>query len=354
MQGSAKKNLFMLKKLCGADGLKNVLLVSTMWENVDGSLGSSREGELTNTEEFWGFLIRSGARVKRHDNGRESAMRLLKELVKNKKMAMSIQQEMVTEGKTLDQTQAGKELDSELQVQRDKFKRELAEVQEMVQEAMKARDQESAEALREHKADTQRKLDKILQGREDLKMTLEEMHAERFAELEKKHREQKEEVERKHEEETRRRSVLEQELKAQMDLLTRALGMSKLPARDSDTGSPAILESPVPSPISEPSLDILTQASGVSELPTLDSGTISPAIPERPVPSSLPELSLNLLDRKLEVSELPARDSDTGLPAIHESPAPSSISKPSRTRDHVSLALSEEWYSFLGPNENFL
>lgn len=223
MQGSAKKNLFMLKKLCGEDGLKNVLLVSTMWEVFNESKGYSREQQLVNTEEFWGVLVHSGARVKRHDNSRESAMALLEELVQNKKMAMSIQKEMVTEGKTLDQTQAGIELEFELQKQKEKSKHELAELQETMRQAMAASDHESSEALRQHKADMQQKIDKIRRQREDLRVTMEAMHAEKFAELEKSHQEQWEEIKRAHEEET-------QELKAQVEHVTRRLDESNSPA----------------------------------------------------------------------------------------------------------------------------
>ncbi|MBE3042613.1 hypothetical protein IMZ48_08560 [Candidatus Bathyarchaeota archaeon] len=306
MQGSAKKNLFMLKKLCGADGLKNVLLVSTMWEIVDENTGSSREQELVNTEEFWGVLIRSGARVKRHDNGRESAMRLLKELVQNKKMAMSIQKEMVTEGKTLDQTQAGIEIESELQRQREKFKQELAEVQEMMHEAMEARDQEAAEALRQHKADTQRKLDKIVQERKDLKMTMQAMHVEKFAELDKKHQEQMEEVERKHKMETDRRSALEQELKAEMDLLTRRLEVGGLSARDS-----------------------LTRRLGVGSLSARNSDG-GPAV-------------------RLEVGSSSVRNSLTRSLGVGRFPAVPSPPGPCHIRKRSSVALCGKLYCLLGP-----
>lgn len=233
MQGSAKKNLFMLKKLCGSEGLKNAMLVSTMWELVDENVGSNREEELVATEEFWGLLVRGGASVKRHDNNRDSAMRLLKEIVKNKKMAMSIQKEMVTDGKSLDQTQAGMEVESELRRQRDRFKKDLEEVREMMREALEARDRESANALQEHKAETERKIERIKEEREKLKVTLEAMHADRFAEFEKEQKQQREELRRldyRHKEELQRqeerykemnrRSLREQKSKSSLEVIS--------------------------------------------------------------------------------------------------------------------------------------
>lgn len=57
MQGSAKKNLFMFKKLCGNDALKNVILATTMWDRVSQSEGDARELELTSTMDFWGWMM---------------------------------------------------------------------------------------------------------------------------------------------------------------------------------------------------------------------------------------------------------------------------------------------------------
>ncbi|KAI5456471.1 hypothetical protein BGZ63DRAFT_396743 [Mariannaea sp. PMI_226] len=188
--GSARKNLFMFRKLCGREALKNVLLVTTMWENEKLSICENREQELTETEDFWGVLVESGARVERHDNSRDSAMRLLKSLVDKPQMIMSIQKEMVNERKTLDQTQAGIELEAELRKQREKFKKELAEAQEMMKEAIEASDQKSAEMIRQHKLEMERKIDRVLRERDELRVDMERMHAEKFAELERKHQEQ--------------------------------------------------------------------------------------------------------------------------------------------------------------------
>jgi len=43
MQGSAKKNLLMFKKLCGEDALRNVILVTSMWDRVSMEDGNKRE-----------------------------------------------------------------------------------------------------------------------------------------------------------------------------------------------------------------------------------------------------------------------------------------------------------------------
>jgi hypothetical protein len=66
MQGSAKKNLYMFKKLCGNNALKNVILVTTMWDKVSEAEGTARELELTSTPDFWGWMVSQGSKVYRH------------------------------------------------------------------------------------------------------------------------------------------------------------------------------------------------------------------------------------------------------------------------------------------------
>lgn len=52
MQGSAKKNLLMFKKLCGEDALKKVVLATTMWDKVPQRQAEEREKQLIETPEF--------------------------------------------------------------------------------------------------------------------------------------------------------------------------------------------------------------------------------------------------------------------------------------------------------------
>ncbi|XXG98512.1 hypothetical protein Hte_004836 [Hypoxylon texense] len=185
VQGTAKKNLFMFKKLCGPSAMKNVLLVTTMWENVQQADGERREIDLVNTPDFWGFMLAEGARIQRHKNTRESAMGLLKNFVQSRKITMNIQAEMVHEHKDLDDTEAGREVLGEMLRERERARQEVLETQQMMQEALKERDEQSARLLREHQEKMNAKLAKMEADREKLKVTMEMLHAEKFAKLEK-------------------------------------------------------------------------------------------------------------------------------------------------------------------------
>ncbi|RYP84091.1 hypothetical protein DL770_005263 [Monosporascus sp. CRB-9-2] len=195
IQGSARKNLFMFKKLCGTEVLQNVLLVSTMWENVEESDGIRRESELTNTPEFWGVMVQNGAEV------------------------MSIQKEMVHENKRLDETEAGMELETEFRKEREKFKKDLAEAQEMMKQALEARDQESEDILRKYQDDTSTKIQMLIQEREKLKITMEQLHREKFAQLESEYKKQGDLFQQREEKSRRREKQLTQQMEEQRRLM---------------------------------------------------------------------------------------------------------------------------------------
>ena len=182
MQGSAKKNLFMFKKLCGQNALKNVILATTKWEEVGEEKGYEREKELKSTEEFWGWMVKNGSQVQRHYNNKESAMRLIGTYTSTKRteMTLDIQKEMVTNGKSLNQTQAGRALDGELQKQRENFEKELRDTRQMMKDALASRDSESAKMLREHRRDLDAKIKQLEEERENLAQVLERVQLQYF------------------------------------------------------------------------------------------------------------------------------------------------------------------------------
>ncbi|KAH8881187.1 hypothetical protein GQ53DRAFT_668330, partial [Thozetella sp. PMI_491] len=184
MTASARKNLFMFKKLCGESALQNVILATTMWEKVDITDGERRESQLMSTPEFWGWMKEKGSQVRRHYNTRDSAMDLLHIFVEHSvdartQVALDIQCEMVDAHKTLDQTGAGKMLDSALAAERDKFRRDIEELHAEWKEAMAARDSEAAEMIRNAQADMQRQIAELEHDRANLKLTLEAIEAQR-------------------------------------------------------------------------------------------------------------------------------------------------------------------------------
>ena len=97
---------------------------------------------------------------------------------------MSIQQAMVDKHKSLTQNQAGIELESEFRKQRELFKKEMAEARDLWRQALKYRDQESTEMLRDVEAEIYVKVDPLIEEREHLEVSMEQIYAEQYASLE--------------------------------------------------------------------------------------------------------------------------------------------------------------------------
>ena len=76
MAGTPLKDLAVLKGLCGDENMKNIVLVTTMWdESQDESIGSKREEELLST--FWKDMVCLGSRTCRFQGTRESAWEII-------------------------------------------------------------------------------------------------------------------------------------------------------------------------------------------------------------------------------------------------------------------------------------
>ena len=186
MQGSAKKNLIMFKKLCGDNALKNVILITSMWDRVAENEGAKRERELLQTPEFWGFMISKGSKAYRHNNSIESAKQLLRHFIPDIKLkiTLDLQQEMVDRNMSLDQTGAGRELENEIAKERARFKIELKEIGEQLMEAMKERDKEAESTMREMQREYEDKLERLGKAQMDLHSTLDKTYQERYNRLE--------------------------------------------------------------------------------------------------------------------------------------------------------------------------
>ncbi|KAJ5729238.1 uncharacterized protein N7483_003746 [Penicillium malachiteum] len=186
--GCAYRNLIMFKKLCGPDGIKNVIFLSTFWEKVDPTEGDAREKALEDKDEFWGYFVKQGARVQRHLNTEDSAMAAIKNFIPidatnepPNEIKLAIQTEMVDSGKDLDQTSAGQELQSELQKERDKMQQELNNTAREIREE---KDQEIRDLLQKDQDRQAKELQKRDLEIQELKISMERIHEWKIQELE--------------------------------------------------------------------------------------------------------------------------------------------------------------------------
>ena len=178
------KNLRMFKKLCGEDAFPSVVLATTWWTGVDSATGAQRERELAARDSFWAGMIAKGSRMFRQDTGAQSARHIVDYLVSRKRpVTLKIQEELVDQNKTLDETGAGLEVDAQLAAQKKDFEAKLLQIQTDMRQAMKDKDQEYQEELLAWRRETEEKMRKAEEDRLRLQMDQETLRRERDAEL---------------------------------------------------------------------------------------------------------------------------------------------------------------------------
>lgn len=160
MQGSTKGSVSLFRQLCGADNLKHVLLVTTMWDALDKKeVGVSRETELVRNEDFWGCMVKNGSQVERHYDTIESARNLIdiflprdcdQRLEPRPQMELAIQREMVDQHKVLESTSAGQEVCNTLNQEEAEIKTCIAEYYAEMQRIRKERDESMYQELEDH------------------------------------------------------------------------------------------------------------------------------------------------------------------------------------------------------------
>jgi len=77
--GSPLHNLGIFKELLGKASLNNIVLTTTMWDNIDEDAGSALEGQLK--AGYWQSMTLRGARMGRFLGTRQSAFQLLRPFV---------------------------------------------------------------------------------------------------------------------------------------------------------------------------------------------------------------------------------------------------------------------------------
>ncbi|KAF8212916.1 P-loop containing nucleoside triphosphate hydrolase protein, partial [Mycena galopus ATCC 62051] len=161
--GVGVRNLRMFRKLCGDEAMKNVVVVTTRWDDVQTDRGAmeAREKELMDTPgKFFQPLIALGARYLRHDNTDASARRIMKALLENQPIPLKVQAEM-REGKTLEETAAGAALGAEMKALIDKHSAEMKELKEEMVKAIAAKDEASKKELEAERLQLQANMTKV-------------------------------------------------------------------------------------------------------------------------------------------------------------------------------------------------
>ncbi|KAJ8077761.1 hypothetical protein PM082_002194 [Marasmius tenuissimus] len=161
MGGIAARNFRMFRQLCGEDTLKNVVIVTNRWEEVRQDLGEAREKELMTEERFFKPVLDKGAQMVRHDNTPEMARAILSHLVHNQPIPLRIQVELVDENKEFMQTDAGVELNREIQEVMSKYEQQMEELQKEFEDAVAAKDNAAKEEIEATRMEMEKEMSRL-------------------------------------------------------------------------------------------------------------------------------------------------------------------------------------------------
>ncbi|KAI0696922.1 P-loop containing nucleoside triphosphate hydrolase protein [Cytidiella melzeri] len=109
--GLARTNFVMLQKLCGMKTLKNVIITTNRWDEVNKEVGQARETAMKRSDKFFKPALDQGAQIDRLvDQSQEAAQGILRRLLWHDPAALRLQEELVDERKALPDTDAGNQL----------------------------------------------------------------------------------------------------------------------------------------------------------------------------------------------------------------------------------------------------
>jgi hypothetical protein len=102
MRGTPRKNLSLFEAICGPDALCNVVLTTTMWDQVEDETGKNREDQLRT--QFWESMLCCGSRMARFHRTVESAWEIIDSFSGHTRRPLQLQKETVDEGRKFNQT----------------------------------------------------------------------------------------------------------------------------------------------------------------------------------------------------------------------------------------------------------
>lgn len=125
--------------------MKNVVIVTTMWDKVTPEEGLRREIELATSEDLFKPLVTGGAKIAQYDGSTKSALPVLDYLLRKKKTTPQIVHELVEEKKVLVDTKAGEELQADIRRLLKKHMEEIEDLEREIRVAMEAKDERTVD-----------------------------------------------------------------------------------------------------------------------------------------------------------------------------------------------------------------
>ncbi|KAI4644074.1 uncharacterized protein J4E78_009657 [Alternaria triticimaculans] len=183
--------LRIFEKICGERHFQDVVVVTTMWNSLKTKEAQDaammREKMMGERPEFFGNMMRNGARMERYQGDTYSGIRIV-ELLADRRgtITLQLQREMGRDVATkLEDTTAGRYIDGELANAREKYETQKRELEECAEDT--GDDDDLKSEYVEQAEDCTRMVKNITADQESLSVTLEDMRNEQVAWCSKGH-----------------------------------------------------------------------------------------------------------------------------------------------------------------------
>lgn len=149
MSGSAMTSLGLFQDIVGDSALKNVILVTTMWNKLraeDIAEADRREQELL--DDFWRPMIDNGSFATQFRGTSDKAAALVYHLAEKQSVVLKVQEEAYEQEKAVIDTSAGANLNHSLQEDEEKYKKRLRELERRLRRQVELGDKERQRIVR--------------------------------------------------------------------------------------------------------------------------------------------------------------------------------------------------------------
>lgn len=185
MQGSTLRNFEMFRRICGEKALKNVVLLTTMWDKLtDRVEGLDRDQQLR--QDFWSLMEANGSYIASFDGSREMAEAVLTRLLAKDEVILDIQRELHDERRTLADTSAGQLMVPAMRTSLEESSGKLRRLEARIREAEMERDATRAAAYEMQRKAVARERKRSEKDRERLGARIAEETREKIANERKK------------------------------------------------------------------------------------------------------------------------------------------------------------------------
>ncbi|KAG8696747.1 hypothetical protein FRC08_006964 [Ceratobasidium sp. 394] len=180
MMGASARTFRLLRSLCGTENLSNVAIVTNMWSDPPTEDELLRENQLKT--EFFKTALDNGAQMMRRPAlGMKTAHDVLRALLPKQSKVLDIQDELVNQGISLQNTAAGKVVEAELRFKLEKQEKELRELRDEISTALAENDARIKNELEKYRAKKESDMSILHRQLASLNMEIEE--GKRFWEL---------------------------------------------------------------------------------------------------------------------------------------------------------------------------